>query len=61
METLECWSAKRLVELVPGSTLRQWRRLIPELVERNVLVKRGRTWLGRRAAIEAALLSPTAQ
>jgi hypothetical protein len=56
-EQLECWTAARLVELVPGSSLRQWRAWIPNLVSQGVLVKRGRRWLARRSRIEAALLA----
>ncbi len=52
------WSARRLEELVPGSTRKLWlTRWIPDLVRIGVLCKAGKAWLGRRSSIEAALLS----
>jgi len=56
-ELLECWSAKRVVEKVPGTSVKQWRAWIPELVAKGVIVKRGKTWLGRWSQIERELLA----
>jgi hypothetical protein len=56
---IERWTMKRLCELVPGSTRRSWNAWIPELVRSGVLRKVCKTWLGRRADIEAALLRGT--
>lgn len=53
---LESWSVRRLVDRVPGSSVKQWRGWTRELMAAKVLVKRGKQWLGRWADIEAALL-----
>jgi hypothetical protein len=53
------WSIHTLVEHVPGSSRAFWRRMLPTLISRGVLVKSGHGWLGRRAALDAALLEQT--
>jgi len=53
---IELFTAKKLVELIPGSTRKRWLTVwVPALVKRNVLVKSGQQWLGRRTQIETAL------
>ena len=59
-DAVERWTVARLVDLVPGSSRRTWlTELVPELVGARVLRKVGKGWLGRKGAIEAALLSPS--
>lgn len=55
------WSSAQLAGLLRGSSA-WWMRtvMIPRLVERGVLHKVGRAWIGRRSEIESALLSPNA-
>jgi hypothetical protein len=53
---LELWSAARLIELLPGSSLKWWRRKSSDLVAKGVLKKAGKKWLGSRTAILSALL-----
>lgn len=51
------WTAARLAELVDGTTRKWWLKTgIPMLMERGVLRKLGRGYIGRRSAIEAALM-----
>lgn len=58
-DLVERWTIARLCELVPGSTRRAWlASWIPQLVKARVLRKMGKGWVGRRSAIEAALLAP---
>jgi hypothetical protein len=55
--TIELYSVRGLVDLVPGSTRKVWLgNWIPMLTSAGVLRKRGRGWVGRRHEIEAALL-----
>jgi hypothetical protein len=57
---VERWTSARLAELVPGSTRKWWHvSMVPTLVAAGVLRKVGNAWLGRRSAIEAALLAPS--
>lgn len=54
---VERWNTSTLVQLVPGTTAKLWlTRWIPALVAARVLRKIGKAWVGRRAAIESALL-----
>ena len=55
-DQLTRWSLAELVALVPGSSRSFWRRVLPSLVSRHVLVKSGKGWLGRRGELERALL-----
>ena len=56
VHALERFDIARLLTVIPGSTRRHWMEWTRLLVAQKVLVKRGKGWLGRRAAIEAALV-----
>ncbi len=55
------WTVKRFIELVPGSTRRNWSSWIPALIAAGVIRKVGKGWLGRRDEIERALMRPEVQ
>jgi len=56
-ESLQKWSSARLAELVKHSKREWWLNImIPDLEKRGVLKRVGRAWIGRRSAIESALL-----
>ena len=58
IDSLERWTVRKLLELIPGTSRAFWRHTaLPSLVANGVLVKIGRGWVGRRVAIEAALLN----
>lgn len=56
LSDLGLWSTEALVGLLPGSTRKWWLKNIPDLIARGALRKRGKRWLGSRAAILAALV-----
>ena len=60
--SVEMWSIARLLQLIPGSTRKRWlNSWVPSLVNARVLLKVGKAWIGRRSAIESALLSPATE
>ncbi len=51
------WTSARLAQLVGGTTAKWWlTRGIPLLLQCGALKKVGRGYMGRRSAIEAALM-----
>jgi hypothetical protein len=60
MEFPERWTAARLAQLMPNSTPRWWLdTAIPLLTRAGVIRKVGRSYIGCRSEIRAALLSDT--
>ncbi len=60
LDPVRRWQAADLAELVPGTSVAEWRRtLAPRLVAARALRRHGQGWFGRRSAIEAALVSDT--